>query len=100
MGNNVVAGKPNSKEEYMRLREALDKAWADCSVEEKLDKVREELMQLGYNTAAIRNVETEVAKLKEHSHDLQGKVVIAINSNAINFHSSGAALAQRRNNLS
>ncbi len=94
-----ASGSSISNEDYKKRIELQNKKWADCSVEEKLEKVREELIQLQYNTTAIHNVSNEVQKLKEHTH-ADGKVVIPLNSNALNGLGYSAGLASRPNNLS
>lgn len=96
--SNASSPISNSNEEHKKRLAILEKPWADCSVEEKLDKVREELVQLGHITWSISNLQNEVAKLKEHDHK-DGKVVIPLNANVLNGLGSIGGLAQRRNNL-
>lgn len=97
-GNNVAGGQTISNDEYKKRMAILNKTWDECTVEEKLEKVREELIQLGYNTNRVNNLEVEITKLKDHDHK-DGKVVIALSNNALNGtgYLSGAS---RRNNLS
>jgi hypothetical protein len=49
----------------------------DCSVDEKLEKIKEELLQLGPLSWSINNLQTEITKLKEHDHK-DGKIVIQL----------------------
>ena len=77
----------------------LEKPWADCSVEEKLEKVKEELIQLGHMSWSISNLQHEVSKLREHDHK-DGKIVVPLNGSALNGVGSLNGITSRRNNLS
>lgn len=82
--------------DYKRQMEILEKHWIDCTVEEKLEKLREETVQLGHNTNRINNIDIEIAKLRNHSHQ-DGKVVVPlVDNNMLGF---SAGIASRRNNL-
>ena len=96
MPTGTVGGKTMGNEEYKKLQETLNKPWAEATVEEKLEKVRDELTQLGYLMGRLSNIELEVSKLKKHSHQ-DGKLVIPLEDNLF---SVGQSLqASRRNNL-
>lgn len=88
-----------SNEEYKKLQATLDKPWAEATVEEKLEKIRQELIQLGYLSNRANANDMEIAKLKKHSHQ-DGKLVIPLDDMQLNNVLSGAMLASRRNNLS
>jgi hypothetical protein len=92
--SGAVAG-PISNEEFKKRMAILDKSWADCSVEEKLEK---ELVQLGNMSWSINNLQNEITKLREHDHK-DGKLVIPLNGSALNAIGSSVGLASRRNNL-
>ena len=97
--NQVPSGfSPLSSEDYKKRQAILDKPWKDCSVEDKLEKVREELIQLGHMSWSINNLQTEIAKLKEHDHK-DGKLVLPLNAVALNTLGTLGGLASRRNNL-
>jgi hypothetical protein len=44
------ASAPISSEDYKKRAAILERPWAHCSVEEKLEKVKEELVQLGHRS--------------------------------------------------
>lgn len=91
-GNTLT---PMGSPDYKKQMEILDKKWVDCTVEEKLEKVREELIHLGHNTNRVNNIDMEIAKLRNHSHQ-DGKVVIPMTDNNNGL---GYAGVSRRNNL-
>ena len=92
-----LAGGQSTKsiEEYTARRAILDKKWDECTADEKLVKVREELGELGYNTTALRALEERVAQLELHTH-AGDKIVVPLNSNKSSLNGAGA---MRRNNL-
>lgn len=98
--NPVTSGSTQSisNEDYKKRVAMLEKPWADCSVEEKLEKIREELTQQSHMSWSINNLQNEVSKLKEHNHK-DGKVVVPLNSNSLNGVGSIGGLASRRNIL-
>lgn len=77
------------------LLSTLTKNWDDCTVEEKLEKVREELRQLGHLTNRVTNLDICQNKLMKHTH-ADGKVVVPIEDNSTMY----AGVTSRRNNLS
>lgn len=96
-GTNA-ADAQKSIEAYETRRAILEKSWDACSAEEKLEKVREELQQLGHLLQSVNNIYLEIAKLKEHDHK-DGKIVIPLNTSALNGFAAIGGLASRRNNL-
>lgn len=101
MENTPTIGSINKvgMDAYMARQAILNKNWDDCSVEEKLEKVKEELIQLGHMSYSINNISLDVQKLKDHTH-AEGKVVIPLNSTAFNGLASPSGGASRKNNLS
>jgi hypothetical protein len=49
------------------------KEWKDRTVEEKLDTLREELLNMRYLNTRLYNVESSVELLFEHEHGNDGK---------------------------
>ncbi len=96
--SGTVAGAIGN-EDYKKRMAILEKPWTDCSVEEKLEKLKEELIQLGHMSWSINNLQNEITKLKEHDHK-DGKIIIPLNASAPNALGSIGGLASRRNNLS
>lgn len=84
-----------TSEEYQKRIATLEKPWAEATIEEKLEKVREELIQLGHMSYSISNNTQEIQKLKEHSHQ-DGKIVVPLTSPNLGI---GLVGASRRNNL-
>jgi hypothetical protein len=87
-----------SNEDYKKRMAILEKPWTDCSVEEKLEKVKEELVELGHMSWSINNLQSEITKLKEHDHK-DGKIIVPLHASALNGLGSIRGLASRRNNL-
>jgi hypothetical protein len=87
-----------SNEDYKKRMEILEKPWADCSVDEKLEKIKNELIELSHMSWSINNLQNEIAKLKEHDHK-DGRIIIPINRSALNGLGSIGSVS-RRNNLS
>lgn len=54
----------------------LSKAWAEKTVDEKLDALREELMGARYTTRRVATLEKRVNLLQSHSHDQHGRTLI------------------------
>lgn len=86
-----------STKKYIERRAVLEKLWEECSVEEKLEKIKAELSDRRYISNHIHNLQIEVNKLKEHSHQ-DGKIVIPLNANSMNG-IPGAGQASRHDYL-
>jgi hypothetical protein len=74
MDSTSGLSKSISNEDYLKRRSLLDKPRAECFAEEKLEKVKEEFIQLGNMSLSIQNLQSEITKLKEHDHK-DGKIV-------------------------
>jgi hypothetical protein len=87
-----------SNKDYKKRMAILEKPGADCSVYEKLEKVKEELIQLGNMSWSINNLQTEITKFNEHDHK-DGKIIIPLNGSALNGLGNSNGVASRRSNL-
>ena len=86
-----------SLEDWQKRQQMLDKPWNEASVEEKLEKIKEELLQVRHLTDSVHNLGAQVNNLNEHTH-VDGKVVVTINR----FNGAGlvgAVMAQRKDPL-
>lgn len=83
--------------EYHKRQSMFDKPWAESTVEEKLEKIKEELTQLGYMSHSLNSLTSDVSKLKNHLH-ADGKVVIPVNDNSLGLARATLGVS-RRNNL-
>lgn len=61
------------------------KKWEDSSVEEKLEKLRNELMQMRYLSNRMSTIESNYYNLVNHQHGTDGRMLVP-------FNSSGAGL--------
>ena len=59
----------------------LTKKWDECSVEEKLEKIRNELRELRYGIGRINQVEETIRELQNHEHSESGKMLVPLNTN-------------------
>lgn len=92
-----VSGKVMTNEDYKKLQLILSKPWIECSAEEKLEKVREELVQLNYMSNRIAELSSQISQLMQHSH-LDGKLVAPLHGGLNGL--VGTTTPSRRNYLS
>lgn len=76
--------------------ERITKKWEESTVEEKLEKIRKEIMALRYNTVSIQELRKDVEELMKHEHGNNGLPVISIKKN---YGGSDLGLASRFDNL-
>lgn len=102
MNNSVsspVSGLAMSNVDYKKREEVLNKPWGEASIEEKLEKVRAELLEFSNISWSLNTLREDMYKLKEHHH-VGDKIVIALNGSALNNSLGGSyPTTSRRNNL-
>ena len=49
--------------------------WDHCGIEEKLERVRNELRQLRYVWPRLSNFDQRLDQLTDHAHDAQGRIM-------------------------
>lgn len=76
--------------------ELFKKTWDQCTIEEKLEKLRLELQEQQHLSTRVNNLDISVSHLKAHTHSADGRPVIEI-SNLERF--GGSACASRMNHL-
>lgn len=58
------------------------KRWEECSIEEKIERLRVASLQRQYTLEALQNLITRSLRvndlLEQHTHDMQGRVVVAV----------------------
>jgi len=52
------------------------KKWEECSIEDKLEKLRAELRSSRYLNNRVYNLESQISELSNHSHDGNGNVTV------------------------
>jgi hypothetical protein len=72
---------------------ALFKKWEECSLEEKLDKLRAEIREFRYTSQSVNQIREEIESLREHTH-VEGKVQIPFKRNY-----NGGTACSRMDNL-
>lgn len=64
--------------DWKRERELQKKSWADASIEEKIEKIRIELLEMRYLKESVSGLSTQLNELMQHSHSENGVVVVPI----------------------
>jgi len=55
-----------------------EKNWAESSVEEKLEKIRREIINQSYTNNNLFSIRKDISKLMKHEHSVNGSVVIKL----------------------
>lgn len=63
--------------------------WDNCTIEEKLEKLRDEIRAFNYTNTAVASLRDDVEKLGEHSHTVKGDIHIPFKQNYKSSNSVG-----------
>ena len=69
-------GKEESEKNWKIKEDLRNKDWINCSVEEKLDKLRYAIQELPNWQRKINDIQRILRKLEKHTHDQNGKLLV------------------------
>lgn len=88
---------PAEIEKQARLREIRSKEWDKSTDSEKVEKLKMAYESINHLNYTISNLQSEIFRLKQHSHKDNGEVVVLLSS----VHAQGVgSVSSMRNPLS
>lgn len=97
--DQLAASTPSSEylAEQTRLREIRNKTWEESKDDEKIEKLKMAIQDFHYLINRISTLETEIHRLKNHSHKENGDMVVPYS--VLNNNSGLGVLAGSKRNI-
>lgn len=84
--NEATQPSKEQIEKEAKLKEIRFKAWDECTIEEKLEKIKMSIKDMSYNDTNINitlgNIAMKLENLNKHSHLQNGEIVVPLNNNS------------------
>ena len=97
MNNFPTTMSPEYLEKEKKNREIQQKEWDKCTDSEKIEKLKMFVIDFNYMNNTIATLQSEIHRLKLHSHKENGEIVVPISS--VNSQGIGGLIGNRSNTL-